>query len=176
MPEPPPKPDLCTVADPYFQPPTWRLTRASDPTCLKITHLPPQPCPSSSPSVRHPSQDQDSCTLPLTHSYTITHNHTHTHEQIQKLLQKAQAPSWAWREGPPMVLTLSPRMNRSGSYRPKELMLLVPRFSSAGSFMSVLMKDLCKSSLPFMGNSRRRQLPTRFSRFKPCITSQGPAR
>lgn len=116
----------------------------------------------------------------LMHSPTHTpiHNHTHTqtHEQIQKLLQKAQAPSWAWREGPPMVLTLPPQVNRSGSYRPKELMLLVPRFSSAGSSMSVIMKDLCKSSLPFMGNSRRRQLPSRFSRFKPCITSQGPAR
>lgn len=74
-----------------------------------------------------------------------------------------------------MVLTPAPQISKFGSYRPKELILLVPRFFHGGSFPSVITEDLCKSSLPFMGNSYGREMSSWLSRFtKFCSTSQGP--
>ena len=65
--------------DPRFQPHVG-LTRAPDPTCRKITHLPPQTCPSSSPSI-HPTR-ATTRVLTQSHTHTITHTHTHTHTQL----------------------------------------------------------------------------------------------
>ena len=156
---------------------TCAQSRPTFPTTDLMSHTCPRPSLSednstSSPNLTIHPPPQPGPGLMNSHNHTLIQSHTHTHthtikssssrkEQIQRLpLPDTPVPSAVvGGRGPQPVWTLSPQASKSGSYRPKEPVLLGPGFFYAGRFTSVIKEDLCKSSLPFMAKGHALDVP-----------------
>lgn len=140
---------------------TCAQSRPMFPTTDLMSHKCPRPSLSednspSSPNLTIHPPPQPGPGLMNSHNHTLFQSHTHTirssssrKEQIQKLpLSDARVPSAGVEgRGPQPVWTVS-QTSKSGSYRPKKLVLLGPRFFYAGRFTSVIMEDLASHLCP----------------------------